>query len=324
MQNNLVYKANALIEASYSLTVNEQRLLLACISQIDSSKPLDANKPFYLTVEQARDLFYADSERNNAYRDLNQACERLFQREVRLKSEGENKRMLTRFVSTVEFDDSKQEVTLYFSVGILPYISQLKENFTRYRVENMVQLTSAHAIRVYELIVMWHCQNQSYKELEINEFKDLLGLGLKYKQAGELNRFVLAPALEQINERTDYQLEINLRKVGRSFAFIQLRFNRKAEATAKDIKRRETKVTTTKRLPSPKPLKKLEAASKASTSFAGLQLVLLNQIQKNHPEITEKYVREYAEQSGLDIVQVLEKIKADYKAAEHFSLEKTD
>jgi plasmid replication initiation protein len=321
MDNNLVYKANALIEASYSLTLNEQRLLLACISQIDSSKPLDANMPFTLNIEQARDLFYSDSDRDNAYRDLNLACERLFQRDVRFKSEDETKRVLTRFISTAKFDDTLQEATIYFSVGILPYISQLKENFTRYRVENMVQLTSTHAIRVYELIVMWANQNQSYKELEIDKFKELLGLYLKYKQVGQLNDRVITPVLEQINDRTDYQLEIKLRKTGRSFQFIQLRFNRKSEAVAKDVKRKQHKLKATEKSRDlalkPKP-------PKASASFAGLQLILLKDIQKNHPEITEKYVRNYAERSGLDIDQVLEKIKADYKAAEHFSLEKPD
>lgn len=321
MDNNLVYKANALIEASYSLTLNEQRLLLACISQIDSSKPLDANMPFTLNVEQARDLFYSDSDRDNAYRDLNLACERLFQRDVRFKSEDETKRVLTRFISTAKFDDTLQEATLYFAVGILPYISQLKENFTRYRVENMVQLTSTHAIRVYELIVMWASQNQSYKELEIVKFKELLGLNLKYKQVGDLNKFVIAPVLEQINDRTDYQIEIKLRKIGRSFQFIQLRFNRKSEAVTKDIQRQKQKINTTAK---PKNLALKPKQLKEASSFAGLQLILLRDIQKNHPEITEKYVRDYAEQSKLDVVQVLEKIKADYKDAEHFSLEKTD
>lgn len=52
--------------------------------------------------------------------------------------------------------------------------------------------------------------------------------------------------------------------------------------------------------------------------------MLFKEITVNHPEITEKYVRDYAEQSGFVMVQALQKIKADYKAAEEFSLEKTD
>lgn len=34
MQNALVYKANALVEASYRLSLYEQRIILACIAQV--------------------------------------------------------------------------------------------------------------------------------------------------------------------------------------------------------------------------------------------------------------------------------------------------
>lgn len=327
MENNLIYKANALIEASYALSTNEQRLLLACISQIDSSKPLDANKPFYLTVGQARDLFYAESERNNAYRDLRAACDRFYERDVKMKSEDGQWERRTRFVSTVDFDEKKQEAILYFAVGILPYLSQLKENFTKYRVANMVQLTSTHAIRVYELIVMWYSQNQTYKELEIDEFKDLLGLGLKYKQTGQLNQFVIEPVVEQINGRTDFQLEIKLRKIGRSFQYIQLRFNRHAEAEADDLKRKQNKITADKRLLSkPKPSKKLseEPPPKHLEPFGNLEKLLLQQIQEQHPEVTEQYIRGVSEQKNMYLTQTLELIKKTYKGINSFSLEKTD
>lgn len=253
MENNLIYKSNALIEASYALTLNEQRLLLACISQIESGKPLTENRPFFLSVEQARDLFYSNSDRDHAYRDLNAACDRLFEREITLRNEDEpDQRLRTRFVQSVKFNDKKQEVQLRFAYDILPYISQLKDNFTRYRVENMVQLTSTHAIRVYELIVMWHGQNQSYKEIEIADFKDMLGLGLKYKQTRDLSERVLNPAIEQINAHTDYSLEISMRKIGRAFTHIQLRFNRKEEATAEDLKRKQNRLAVDKRQAKPK------------------------------------------------------------------------
>lgn len=95
-----------------------QRLLLACISQIDSSKPLDANKPFTLNVEQARDLFYNNSDRDNAYRDLQASCERLYERDVRMKSDDGQNEMRTRFIATAKFDHQLQEATLYFAAGI--------------------------------------------------------------------------------------------------------------------------------------------------------------------------------------------------------------
>ena len=168
-------------------------------------------------------------------------------------------------------------------------------------------------------------KNQSYKEYEINAFKDLLGLDSKYKQIGQLNERVLNPSVEQINNRTDFNLEINLRKIGRSFTHIQLRFNRKTDAIESDQKRIKTKQSTTKRIAKPKETESKKIINPVSkNTFIGVELTLLKQIQKQHPEISEKYIRDYAEQTEINIVQALEKIKSDYKAAEQFSLEKSD
>lgn len=227
MENNLIYKSNDIIEASYTLSVNEQRLLLACISQIKSDEEI--GNQYVISVEQARDLFYDNKGKDKAFRDLKTASKRLYDRGIHMKSSDGSEEMFTRWVSTVKFNKDEQTATLYFHSEIKPYISQLKANFTKYRLKHITQLTSVYAIRIYEMIVSWYSQNQPYKEYKIDDFKELLQIGDKYSQFGEFKRFVTAPALEQINTHTDFELEISYRKVGRSFKYIQLRFNRKPE-----------------------------------------------------------------------------------------------
>ena len=238
LKNNLVVKSNELITASYAMTVNEQRLLLACIGQIDSRTTLDNGAVFRLSVEQARDLFYTKGDQRNAYRDMQDACERLFERKVRIALP-ESQELLTRFVQSIVFDPENGTADLRFAYEILPYLSQLEANFTKYRLSNIVQLTSSYAVRIYELIVSWATQGQYYKEMEIDAFRELLGLGDKYKQNGELRRFVTDRAVQQINESTDFELDINFRKSKRTFKWIQLRFNQKAAAKAADLEAKQ-------------------------------------------------------------------------------------
>ena len=211
LTENLVVKSNELITASYAMTVNEQRLLLACISQIDSRQKLEGDAVFTLTVEQARDLFYSRGDQRHAYRDLQVAAERLFERKVRIDLGG-NEELLTRFVQTVRFSHD------------------VHKNFTQYRMSNIVQLTSSYAIRIYELLVSWAGQGVLFKELEIDEFRDLLALDGKYQKISELKARVVAPALEQINDSTDFELDVSFRKSRRTVKWIQLRFNRKEAA----------------------------------------------------------------------------------------------
>lgn len=242
LKNNLVVKSNELITASYAMTVNEQRLLLACIGQIDSRTTLDNGAVFRLSVEQARDLFYTKGDQRNAYRDMQDACERLFERKVRIALP-EKQELLTRFVQSIVFDPENGTADLRFAYEILPYLSQLEANFTKYRLSNIVQLTSSHAVRIYELIVSWATQGQYYKEMEIDAFRELLGLGEKYKQNSELKARVTIPAMQQINESTDFELDISFRKSKRTFKWIQLRFNQKAAAKAADLEAKNQRET---------------------------------------------------------------------------------
>lgn len=242
LTENLVVKSNELITASYAMTVNEQRLLLACISQIDSRSAIEGEGVFRLTVEQARDLFYTKSDQRHAYRDLRDATERLFERKVKIDLGG-NRELLTRFVQSVIFDPDQGCADIRFAKEIIPYLSQLESNFTRYRLSNVVQLTSSHAVRIYELIVSWATQGQFYKEMLIDDFRELLGLGEKYKQNGELRRFVTDKAIEQINANTDFELDIAFKKSKRTFKWIQLRFNQKADAAKLEAERKAARET---------------------------------------------------------------------------------
>jgi plasmid replication initiation protein len=250
LKDNLVYKANDLIEASYGLTVNEQRLVLTCISQIKSDTNILEKTAYTLTLEAARDLFYSEQDKDNTYRDMVLACDKLYGREVRLKSEDGKSELWTRWVQAVEFNHEKQEAKLYFSIKILPYLSQLHGNFTKYRLKNMVQLTSSHAIRLYELIVMWAGQSQSYKELPLEDFKDLLGLSGKYKQVGQLKDKVISIAVNQITTYTDFNLSIEIKRVGRSNHFVQMSFGQKPTATVEEAKRKQARIE-----PKPNPAK---------------------------------------------------------------------
>jgi hypothetical protein len=52
-----VYKANKVVEAGYRLTLNEQRVVLACISMINSNKPLTASDKFELSAKEFAVIF---------------------------------------------------------------------------------------------------------------------------------------------------------------------------------------------------------------------------------------------------------------------------
>nr|WP_305910482.1 RepB family plasmid replication initiator protein [Methylomarinum sp. Ch1-1]MDP4523238.1 RepB family plasmid replication initiator protein [Methylomarinum sp. Ch1-1] len=78
MSDLTIYKDNNVINASYRLTLNEQRLILSCIGKIQSDQPIDEQMHFSISVGEYAQLFNITPKR--AYYDLREVVERLFDR----------------------------------------------------------------------------------------------------------------------------------------------------------------------------------------------------------------------------------------------------
>lgn len=120
----VVVKDNKIIEASYSLSLSEQRILLACISQIDSRSPLQSENKFQVVASDIIDLMGLN--RSNAYRDMKMAVEKLYNRSIKI--DGEDSEM--RWIYRKEYVKDEGKIVLYFSPEIIPYLSQLSDKFT--------------------------------------------------------------------------------------------------------------------------------------------------------------------------------------------------
>lgn len=306
-KSDLVVKSNELIKASYTLGLVEQRLILMAIVQArESGKGITENTLLTIRAQDYAALFGVTKQA--AYMAMSEAVETLFNRRVTVYQFIDDiyEQITVRWVTAMSHKPKTGVVRLRFGIEVVPEITRLEENFTSYELEQVAELNSAYAVRLYELLIQWRTAGKT-PLFEVEKFREQLGVNKdEYQRMEHFKRRVLDLSIGQINEFTDIIATYEQIKEGTKIVGFLFKFKQKP-----------------KPVESPQKPKKLESP-KASTSFAGLQLVLLNQIQKNHPEITEKYVRDYAEQSGLDVVQVLEKIRADYKAAEEFSLEKTD
>lgn len=229
MQNNIVAKSNDLIVASYSLTRHEQNLLLACMSKIDSrpeASSLTEEDEFVINITDVKEFFYDVKIQRNAYRDLKKASNKLFERHVVIALP-ENKELKTRFISGIVFDPNNGQITLTFAKKILPYLTQLHQNFTTYRLADTVELTSVHSVRLYELMVCWAGQNRWSEKMDIDDFKYIMGVEGKYSQFANLRDRVIETAIKQINENTSYNISVSYGKVLREYRTLTFKFYKK-------------------------------------------------------------------------------------------------
>lgn len=226
MNNNaLVVKENSLIQASYNLTLVEQRLILLAIIVI--REHTHRNELDYIAFDKPVRVFAEDyiqqfnvNSRSTAYEGLKDACKALFARQFSFQERrGRGVANITsRWVSDVAYIDNEAVVELTFSRVVIPLITELERSLTSYEIKQVSHLTSGYALRLYEVLVAWKSKPKTPK-MDINEFKGKLGLSPdQYPRMDNFKRIVLNPAIEQINKHTDITVESNQYKEGRRVA----------------------------------------------------------------------------------------------------------
>lgn len=221
----VVVKHNKVIEACYQLTLSEQRILLACIAQIDSKAELIGQYTFEVTVSQIEDL----AEIENSYRDVREASERLLKRIIKIDKPDPDKPnleyTLTHWVDSCDYYPKEGKVVLAFSRPIIPYLSQLSHNFTKYKIKNVAKMKSTYSIRLYEWLCQWLSVGD--REIGVDWLKTQWQLSDKYQRMSDLKKWVIDVAVEEVNEHSNLWVTYSQRKSGRTVTHFQFKFGLK-------------------------------------------------------------------------------------------------
>ena len=215
MNNLSVSKSNCLVDASYQLNVQAQKLVLACLGKVDSRGEIP--KEMKITAAEYGDLMGIP----NARRDLYKAADSLFDAVIILKDENEEVKLrwIQRSVKKIKGESA---VIITWTDEVLKYISSLQNRFTTYKLRHIAELQSGHSIRLYELLMRFN--STSERVIHLSDFKSALGLSNKYPQFKELNKFVIKPAVEELNKRSDLIIKYETIKKGRSVAALSFEF----------------------------------------------------------------------------------------------------
>ena len=232
-----VVKDNALIDASYNLDLVEQRLiLLAIVEARESGKGINANDP--LTVHAESYINQFSVHRNTAYQALKDACKDLFARQFSYQeksAKGNIINKMSRWVSEVGYIDNEAVVQLIFAPAIVPLITRLEKQFTKYELQQVSRLTSSYAIRLYELLIQWRSAGKT-PVFDLSIFRQQLGVeSHQYKTMSNFKTYVLDFALNQINELTDITAKYEQHKKGRTISGFSFTFRQKKDTSKKVI-----------------------------------------------------------------------------------------
>ena len=225
----LVVKDNSLINASYSLGLVEQRImLLAIVEARETGQGIDTDTFLEVHAQHYADRF--DIDVNNAYAMLAEATLTLFNRQVTYIAYDEKRnkpeKRVVRWVSGISYVEGSGVVKLRFAPEVVPLITRLERNFTSYELEQVKNL-NIYSTRLYEVLICWRSVGKVTITLE--ELRNKLGLMEEYSRLEAFKRRVLDPAVKQVNEHTDITVEYEQHKNGRVITGFTFRFKVKKD-----------------------------------------------------------------------------------------------
>lgn len=239
-ETRLVVKDNSMIDASFNLSLVEQRLMLLAIVEARELDKLTPETPIEVRATAYRDQYKTDP--SEAYKQLLDASKHLFNRQFSYTDRYADTDSITvsRWVNEVTYVNDKGIVVMYLNRNVISMISKLEANFTQYLLEQISDFKSKYSIRLYELLIKYLSVGNS-KKYALDEIRNKLGVGsTEYSRVSVFNRDVLDKAVKEINAKTDIQVKYEKFKEGRAISHVLFKISKKKEKKTKNSKGLDT------------------------------------------------------------------------------------
>lgn len=237
MKSGIVRKSNFLIEASYKLSVIEQKVILALITTLKAEDNQFAAYPF--RIKDLVSLLGVTSP--NEYKYLGKITKNLLERVLVLKTE--EVVLQTHWLSSAKYIKGEGIVELKFDSEIKPFLLTLKKCFTNYPLRYALQLRSQFSIRLYELLKQYEKIGQ--RNFEVEDLKRLLGISSKqYQQYADFKKRVVLTAQKELAGKTDITFKFEEIKRGHGVGQIRFYIKSKTLETAQFARAETIQVVT--------------------------------------------------------------------------------
>ena len=260
----VVFQHNNLIEANYSLTLQEKRVILWLISQI---QPTDEDfKKHTLTAKNFMELVGLTGHAN--YTILQKITLELMQKVLTIKKIDEYKTIQVAWLCSAVYEEKEGFVELSFAPEMQPFLLALKSKFTAIKLSDLMNFSSIYAVRIYELLKQY--EDIGERTIEVENIRKMCGIQNKLKQYKEFKQRLILMAQREINLKSDIHFEFEEIKRVRKIVSIKFIISKN--------KNQETKIT--------KPIQEKKRLPPLFFTLEeyGLSKRIINKIIKENPE----------------------------------------
>ena len=241
-----VVEHNSLITSIAKMDKTPLKMFELAVSCIDTEEP-PKDHTVYLSKEELFTFFkVSDNDKHSRFK---QAVENMQKQAFfKIKEKKEHGFEFENIVPIpyVKWTDYHDEVTIRFSPEIMPYLINLKKNFTQHALSDLAELNSKYSIILYRWLSMNYNQYEHYSvkggrreeqveayrnpSISIRELREMTDTINDYKRFTHFETRVLKEPLEEINEHTSFNVSYDKIKKGRSIDSIVFHITKKPVA----------------------------------------------------------------------------------------------
>ncbi|ARE02356.1 replication initiation protein B (plasmid) [Lactococcus lactis subsp. lactis] len=241
-----VVEHNSLITSIAKMDKTPLKMFELAVSCINTEEP-PKDHTVYLSKEELFAFFkVSDNDKHSRFK---QAVENMQKQAFFQIKEEVGKGFKFRSIVPipyVEWTDYHDDVKIEFHREIMPYLINLKQNFTQHALSDIAELNSKYSIILYRWLSMNYNQYEHYSykggrreeqveayrnpTISMRELREMTDTVDEYPRFDRLEHRVLKEPIEEINENTSFNVTYDKIKKGRSIDSIVFHITKKRRA----------------------------------------------------------------------------------------------
>lgn len=251
-----VVEHNSLITSVAKMDKTPLKMFELAVSCIDTENPPEDNTIYLSKTDLFAFFNVSDSNKHSRFKESIEKMQK--QAFFQIKEVKNKDYEMTSIVPipTVKWNSYNDEVMIEFNKHIMPYLIELKQNFTQHALSDIAELNSKYSIILYRWLSMHYSQYEHYSvkggrrqeqiesyrnpSISIKELRTITDINNEYRLFADLEKWILKKPLEEINAHTSFHVTYDKIKKGRSIDSIVFHIEKKRQEEDNSYKLEDT------------------------------------------------------------------------------------
>ena len=221
----IITKSNSMLSAKYTLDALEQKIILLAICQIDNINDEKFCK-FSCSISELQERIGVELN----YSRFRTFAKNILKKPLEIYEPETDEYIACNWFSAFKYKIKQGIIEFEMSSTLIPYLLQLKSNFSHYNIENVIKFNGKYSFRFYELAIQMRNQKNKQAFFNLDELYEIFQLPASLRDYSKFKIKVLEPALNEINKISDIVIEYKIaKKIGKRITEISIKMNFKEQ-----------------------------------------------------------------------------------------------